>query len=122
MKILVVDDERTFTFKREGIEVDHARSSEEAIKKLTENRYMSIWLDHDLGRDDTGMKVAEFLRDNRKMSTIRNVPIYVHSMNPVGSQNMVKTMNFGREGFTSRAKTIDLGTLGHILSYTVERF
>ena len=46
--ILVIDDLRTFTF-----DASYARTSAEGLAMLNQP-WTQIWLDHDLGADDTG--------------------------------------------------------------------
>jgi hypothetical protein len=94
--VVVVDDERTF-----DAEVDlYARTATEAIGCLgriwtrQQVAYLpaldELWLDHDLGADDTGMQVAEFLTCLAAAGASLGVGIiYVHSMNPFPANAMV---------------------------------
>jgi len=74
---------------------DIARSYDEAIEKLTNNKYDELSLDHDIasyradGREMTGYDIALWLA-NRKMLTNEYVPpvIKVHSANSVGGPNI----------------------------------
>lgn len=85
MTILLVDDLRTFADGRECV---IARSSAAAIKWLEENPDADldeVWLDHDLGGADTGMKVVEWLEANTPPIGL----VVVHSSNPPGARRML---------------------------------
>lgn len=86
--ILLVDDMRTFADGRECV---IARSSAAAIRWLSEREFDGIdelWLDHDLGGFDTGMKVVEWLESERP-----NIGrIIVHSSNPAGAKRMIAAL------------------------------
>ena len=94
MLTLVVDDERTFEEMPEQRDMRlpkyciYARTSEQAINILRGMKIDVLWLDHDLGEDDTSMKVVDHLR----MDIDPNMVIYVHSMNPVGAANIVRAL------------------------------
>ena len=78
----------------------HHRSSEEMIRFLrkvahydtvlgVDSNFEEFSLDHDLGGDDTGMRVIAYLTDTAtwpKMLTI-------HTMNPVARDNMIRAVN-----------------------------
>lgn len=94
MKItLLVDDLRDFREPRSCL---IARTSEAAIDLLEATpgvTYESIWLDHDLGGDDTTMPVVDYLIERAQEG--RPVPvevIYVHSSNPVGKRNIARAL------------------------------
>ena len=75
--------------------VDWAQTAQEAIKFLSSNEYDIIYLDHDLGGkimvesgEETGYEVAKWINDN-----MENLPpIVIHSLNPVGVQNMLNVL------------------------------
>ena|ERR1700752_4830666 len=83
---LYVDDERNVPA---GWDV--ARSYDEAIEKLTNNKYDELSLDHDIasydktGKEKTGYDIALWLA-NRKMISNEYIPpkIDSHSANPIG--------------------------------------
>lgn len=94
--IIVVDDERTFEHFPDE-ETIYFRTSGEAIDFLSKSHpadIEEIWLDHDLGEDDTAMRVVDFLVQCAHFSWGLNTlfTIYVHSMNPVGAQNIVRAL------------------------------
>jgi hypothetical protein len=107
--IVVIDDERTF-----DAGVDHyARTSDEGLvliaKLYTEwckayGDCIELWLDHDLGGDDTIMPIVEFI--SMMAVATEHSPsvkftdfvqsINVHSQNPPASEAIVRVlrMNF----------------------------
>lgn len=100
---IVIDDERTFAG---GLIVDrYLRSSAEALEFLARGLALDVtlpygsgltistlWLDHDLGGDDDIMPVVNFLiaTEEQYSSIISN--IRVHSQNPVGADNVVRSL------------------------------
>jgi CheY-like chemotaxis protein len=92
MKILVVDDLRTLAIEQGQHDVVHARTVNKAIDLLESGvKWDVIFLDHDMGGDDTTIPVARWIR--KKVSQ-REDPedfdpnIYIHTMNPVGRRNL----------------------------------
>jgi len=88
---VVVDDERTL--RRVG--AIHARTSASALALLDQSRGLRIdelWLDHDLGGDDTVMPVVHRL----EKAAFHGEPfdigtIYVHTANPVGAATILRS-------------------------------
>ncbi|MFB4316311.1 cyclic-phosphate processing receiver domain-containing protein [Actinomadura sp. 21ATH] len=73
-----------------------ARTSQEGVRLLEEHRAREIdelWLDHDLGGEDSIMPVVTLLEraafDGRPF-TIGTV--YVHSANPIGAETVVRVL------------------------------
>lgn len=94
---VVIDDERTFAdFPDE--DTVYFRTSQDAIdflKAVNWDDVREIWLDHDLGGDDTAMRVVDFLVEHYFYACeVYNWDgkIYVHSMNPVGANNIVRAL------------------------------
>lgn len=91
-KILWVDDIRN---PPTGMQVDIARTYNDAIKLLTENQYDTIWLDHDLGdytgpegREMTGYDVVMFIVQH-KMDGFHVPSCYEYlTANFIGRQRM----------------------------------
>ena len=85
-----IDDERDVNWGHvpDGMAVVHCKTYKEAIEKL--QFYMSyktkliVDFDHDLGCKKTGYDVAKWI----VASGYPNVRFRVHSMNPVGAQNI----------------------------------
>ncbi|WP_234355837.1 cyclic-phosphate processing receiver domain-containing protein [Kitasatospora aureofaciens] len=73
-----------------------ARTSREGIQLLQEHRDSFIdelWLDHDLGGDDTIMPVVTLMEEaafNGRPFQIGTV--FVHSANPIGAETVVRSL------------------------------
>ncbi len=101
MNILVVEDseERNQHFRQwlQGHEFSIAINAEEGLRLLHAKKYDVIFLDHDLGdrsgvpSDDpnTGYAVAKEIPN----SINKDAQVIIHSMNPVGSQNILNVLN-----------------------------
>ena len=102
MKILILDDDKSrheqFSKNFKQHELTHVYHVQDAIKRLSTRIYDAVFLDHDLGgmsdvesggKEPTGYDVALWLSQN-----IDHCPdqIYIHSMNPVGAQNIKKLL------------------------------
>lgn len=86
----VIDDLRTL-----NADWPHARTSAEGLAWLKENdqHVDCLWLDHDLGGDDTIMVVVDWLCEIAHDGEPYDVgTISVHSMNPVGAENAVRSL------------------------------
>ncbi|OIJ63219.1 hypothetical protein WN71_035315 [Streptomyces mangrovisoli] len=75
-----------------------ARSSREGVELLQEHRDCFIdelWLDHDLGGDDSILPVVTLLEeaafDGRPF---RIGTVFVHSANPIGAETVVRSLTF----------------------------
>lgn len=93
--ILFIDDLRNPRYVSNDITVINAmkiaRSSDEAIGLMMKwGMPIFIFFDHDLGGDDTSMRVVNWLieqdLDTGFMS--EDIEFYVHSSNPVGKENI----------------------------------
>ncbi|RGD57490.1 hypothetical protein DR950_06485 [Kitasatospora xanthocidica] len=73
-----------------------ARTSREGTRLLEEHRdgfIDELWLDHDLGGDDTVMPVVALLEEAAfEGRPFRIGTVYVHSANPVGSASVVRSL------------------------------
>ncbi|MFE2532107.1 cyclic-phosphate processing receiver domain-containing protein [Streptomyces sp. NPDC059371] len=73
-----------------------ARTSREGIQLLEEHRdsYIDeLWLDHDLGGDDTIMPVVTLMEEaafNARPFQIGTV--FVHSANPIGAETVIRSL------------------------------
>lgn len=89
--VVLVDDLRSFA---DGTPAVVARTSAEAVHLLDHQLALTtideLWLDHDLGGEDSIWPVIERLEERaftgRRLEVGR---VYVHSGNPVGAQRMV---------------------------------
>ncbi|WP_307831535.1 cyclic-phosphate processing receiver domain-containing protein [Nucisporomicrobium flavum] len=92
-RIVLIDDLRSFV---DGREADVARTSADGITLL--NRYRDrrldeLWLDHDLGEDDTIWPVVELLEHAAFEERPFDIGIIqVHSANPAGAGKMVQAL------------------------------
>ncbi len=87
--MLVVDDRRVMPFAAR-----YARTSARAIHMLGRSGHLQqLWLDHDLGGDDTGMAVADWMAEQAFLGHPLDVEcIFVHSANGPGAQRLVLTL------------------------------
>ena len=96
MRILILEDspERINSFRENmaGNEIVALDNPKQAIKKLIEEKWDILFLDHDLGGqamvasgEGTGYEVALWLSRNRDF---RPQVVIVHSLNPVGANNI----------------------------------
>lgn len=94
MKKLFIDDIRTPPANDYVV----VRTSEEAIEWLRDNGIPDvISFDHDLGGDDTTIRVIRFIYDlilNEKADFPEGFTCIVHSANPVGAENIKHDMVF----------------------------
>lgn len=96
---LWVDDERPAP--SDGEEWVIARTSADAIEFLKANGVESwgyesemeffdeISLDHDLGGEDTGMRVVDWMASNVEWPSV----VTIHTQNPVGRENLKRAVN-----------------------------
>lgn len=82
--IVVVDDQRTLR------DADvHLRTSEQALEwlALCDRAVDELWLDHDLGGEDTVRPVVLWLLERAFLGDkLRIGTVFVQSMNPVGAE------------------------------------
>lgn len=83
MRSLLIDDFRTFTVDR------IARTGEEGVQALQEERWGLLYLDHDLGEGMTGYDVACWLEKNPQHFPER---VIIVSSNPVGRRNIERVL------------------------------
>jgi len=90
---LVVDDERILNVP-DVDEVVHVQSSSEAIAYLQSHPVIhQLWLDHDLGPDDVIMRLVDHIAEEAFFGRGYDIDeIVVHTMNPVGSDNIIRTL------------------------------
>ncbi|MFG1761456.1 cyclic-phosphate processing receiver domain-containing protein [Micromonospora echinofusca] len=92
-RIVLVDDLRSFV---DGRSAGVARSSAAGVELLDRyrgQRLNELWLDHDLGGDDTIWPVVEVLEraafEDRRFDI---GVVYVHSANPAGATKIVQVL------------------------------
>ncbi|MEU7740025.1 cyclic-phosphate processing receiver domain-containing protein [Nonomuraea sp. NPDC049158] len=73
-----------------------ARTSKEGIRLLQEHRdgfIDELWLDHDLGGDDSIMPVVTLLEEAAFNGQPFHIgAIFVHSANPIGAETVVRVL------------------------------
>lgn len=101
MKVFILEDDenridfftRNLNTKVECIAI--AKNIYEGIKILSEDTFDILFLDHDLGEpeipENTGSGLAKFIVNNK----IKCNEIFIHSMSPVGAQNIKNILDNG---------------------------
>lgn len=84
-----LDDRRP---KPEGFDI-LAKTSEECISLLKTGEVTHISLDHDLGGDDDGYKVAVWIERAVRDGLIRKPTWEVHSSNPAGRERIIMVLD-----------------------------
>ncbi|GLY04014.1 cyclic-phosphate processing receiver domain-containing protein [Actinoplanes sp. NBRC 101535] len=101
---VLVDDLRSF---RDGRAADVARTSADGVALLARHRGARIdelWLDHDLGGDDTIWPVVAVLEEAAFDGRPFDVGVVnVHSANPAGAAGIVRALE--RWGYPVRVAT-----------------
>jgi len=69
------------------------KTSEEAIAAFIYNTITEVSFDHDLGGEDTGYKVAEYIEFAAQFGFQPRIKWQVHSANPVGRKRIAAAMN-----------------------------
>ena len=102
MKILILEDnlerQKQFIMNLVDHNICITDSSKTAIGKLTNEKWDILMLDHDLGGqvyvesgENTGFEVAKFLENNKQYMPTN---VIVHTLNPVGAQNIMSCLPF----------------------------
>ncbi|MFD5570293.1 cyclic-phosphate processing receiver domain-containing protein [Streptomyces cadmiisoli] len=90
--VLAVDDLRALPRATRLV-----RTSREGVQLLQEHRGMFIdelWLDHDLGGDDSVMPVVTLLEEAAFHGNPFQIgTVYVHSANPIGAETVVRSLS-----------------------------
>jgi CheY-like chemotaxis protein len=100
MRILILDDDKTLlsTFKQRliGHDICCVETSSDAIKKLSEEKWDAVFLDHDLAGQTyapsgpgTGYEVAQWLSENSEKIPNK---VILHTFNGPGAQNMLNIL------------------------------
>ena len=86
-----------------------ARTSREGVRLLEEHRDVfvdELWLDHDLGGDDSIMPVVTLLEEAAfNGRPFRIGTVFVHSANPIGAATVVRSLT--RWNYRVRRATAD---------------
>jgi hypothetical protein len=107
MQRVIIDDLRTH--RGGGV---HLRSSTEALAWLAAHdtaRIDELWLDHDLGGEDTIRSVVLWLTQRSVVGAALDIgTIYVHSANPVGVTWILSNRQLAQQYALVRAPLDDL--------------
>ncbi|MER5455248.1 cyclic-phosphate processing receiver domain-containing protein [Micromonospora sp. NPDC002389] len=100
--VVLVDDLRSFLDGRAAHVARTSRAGIEALERHRGQRMDELWLDHDLGEDDTIWPVVEVL----ERAAFEEVPfdigvVYVHSANPAGAGRIMQALR--RWGYNVRS-------------------
>ncbi|MGW9196638.1 cyclic-phosphate processing receiver domain-containing protein [Micromonospora chersina] len=100
--IVLVDDLRSFVDGRVAHVARTSRAGIEALERHLGQRLDELWLDHDLGEDDTIWPVVEVL----ERAAFEERPfdigvVYVHSANPAGAGKITQALR--RWGYNVRS-------------------
>ncbi|MEU9509416.1 cyclic-phosphate processing receiver domain-containing protein [Micromonospora sp. NPDC048170] len=92
-RVLLVDDLRSFVDGRVAQIVRTSAAGIEALEGHRRDRLEELWLDHDLGGDDTIWPVVEVL----ELAAFEGQPfdigvVYVHSANPAGAAKIAQVL------------------------------
>jgi hypothetical protein len=99
--IVLVDDLRSFVDGRVAQVARTSTAGIEALERHREQRLDELWLDHDLGGDDTIWPVVEVL----EQAAFEGCPfdigvVYIHSANPPGAEKIMQALR--RWGYSVR--------------------
>jgi hypothetical protein len=101
LTIVLVDDLRSFT---DGTVAEIARTSAAGVQLLTTlgaGRIDELWLDHDLGGDDTIWPVVAVLEEAAFTGNPLTIGVvHIHSANPPGAARISQALT--RWGYTVR--------------------
>jgi hypothetical protein len=92
MSILVVDDLRVFGSRFQGKLILYAINSGEGLRQLDDHaeELQEIWLDHDLGGDDTVIPIVNWIEEDfHNKNRLQHLGcIRILTNNPVGFQKI----------------------------------
>ncbi|MBU2666381.1 hypothetical protein KOI35_23025 [Actinoplanes bogorensis] len=93
VRVLLVDDLRSFVDGREAEVARTSAAGTAILERYRDRRLDELWLDHDLGADDTIWPVVEMLEraafDGRPFDI---GVVYIHSANPAGVPKMAQAL------------------------------
>jgi hypothetical protein len=92
-RVILVDDLRSFVDGRQAEVARTSAAGVELVERCRDQRLDELWLDHDLGEEDTIWPVIEVLEraafDGRPFDV---GVINVHSANPAGAMKMAQVL------------------------------
>jgi hypothetical protein len=92
--VVLIDDLRAFVDRRPAEVARTSADGIEALQRRRAERLDELWLDHDLGGDDTIWPVIELL----ERAAFEEHPfdigtVYIHSANPAGAAKMAQALD-----------------------------
>jgi hypothetical protein len=111
-RIVLVDDLRSFVDGRVAQVARSSAAGVEALERHRGQRVDELWLDHDLGGDDTIWPVVEVL----ERAAFEDRPfdigvVYVHSANPAGAARLIQALRRWGYHVRSAVGSPDVGYL-----------
>jgi hypothetical protein len=92
-RTILVDDLRSFVDGRDAAVARTSAAAIELLERCRNQRVEELWLDHDLGGDDTVWPVVEVLERAAFDARPFDVGVvYVHSANPAGAAKMAQVL------------------------------
>ncbi|TDC50153.1 hypothetical protein E1258_26660 [Micromonospora sp. KC207] len=112
VRVILVDDLRSFV---DGRKAEVARTSAAGVQLLDQyrgRRLDELWLDHDLGGNDTIWPVVELLEQAAFEGHPLDIGVvYVHSANPVGVTKIVQVLRHWGYNVRAAPGSTDVGYL-----------
>lgn len=91
---LLIDDLRDFKINLKPQNYHIARISKEAINLIEKYQYNTVYWDHDLGGNDTSIKVIDYLTERSLRGDKYRIDLCViRTSNPVGALNLQSAFN-----------------------------
>jgi hypothetical protein len=93
MTVVLVDDLRSFVDGRVAEVARTSRAGVEVLARYRERVLDELWLDHDLGADDTVWPVIAVLEEAAFEGRPYDIGlVHVHSANPIGAARMAQAL------------------------------
>lgn len=93
MTVLLIDDLRSFVDGRSAEVARTSRAGVGLLERYRDQRVAELWLDHDLGGDDTIWPVVEVLEEAAFDGRPFDIGVVtIHSANPAGAAKMAQAL------------------------------
>jgi hypothetical protein len=103
-RVVLIDDLRSFVDNRDAEVARTSAAGVALLHRYRDERVDELWLDHDLGEDDTIWPVIETLERSAFEEHPFNIGIIqIHSANPAGAGKMLQALQ--RWGYRVRVAT-----------------
>ena len=91
--VVLIDDLRSFVDDREAHVERSSAAGIELLQRYRAQRLAQLWLDHDLGGDDTIWPVVELLEQAAFEERPFDIgTVYIHSANPPGAARIMQVL------------------------------